>query len=150
MNVVNLTLRIYLNFVVLGGIHTSSSSQITIDKRHDSQEKLTDQQSPMASSSRGTGSEDNDSDFDNQSHEDDLENEEEQVIPKKAPEELINEQEELQKQLIVSMRDTFVSIVPFGVNLDSTTKNSLEYRTRMVKKREKLYRTIRTTRSSSK
>ncbi|CAF1683783.1 unnamed protein product, partial [Adineta ricciae] len=57
------------------GIHTSSSSQVTIDKRHDSQEKLTDQQSPMASSSRGTGSEDNDSDFDNQSHEDDLENE---------------------------------------------------------------------------
>ncbi len=49
----------------------------------------------MASSSRGTGSEDNDSDFDNQSHEDDIDNDD------KQNEDLINEQEEQKKQLIV-------------------------------------------------
>ncbi|UJR23314.1 hypothetical protein I4U23_026328 [Adineta vaga] len=82
------------------GFHTIPF-QSNSDKQHNSQEKLTDQQSPMASSSRGTGSEDNDSDFDTQSHEDDLDNEEEPIIVRKAPEELINEQEELKKQLII-------------------------------------------------
>ncbi|CAF0786571.1 unnamed protein product [Adineta ricciae] len=108
------------------GIHTSSSSQVTIDKRHDSQEKLTDQQSPMASSSRGTGSEDNDSDFDNQSHEDDLENEDEQVIPKKAPEELINEQEELQKQLIIRQQKILWSIAQEWLRKEKSYIEQLE------------------------
>ena len=80
-----------------GGIHTLSSRGNS-EKRHDSHEKLTDIQSPMASSSRGTGSEDNDSDFDNQSHDDEIDNEEEQInLPKRNEEE-----EEERKQLIVS------------------------------------------------
>lgn len=87
-------------FFVAGGIHTLSSRGNS-EKRHDSQEKLTDYQSPMASSSRGTGSEDNDSDFDNQSHEDEIDNDDEQIHNRKQTEDLINQQEEQQKQLIV-------------------------------------------------
>ncbi len=75
---------------VSGGIHTLSSRGNS-EKQHDSQEKLTDFQSPMASSSRGTGSEDNDSDLDNQSHEDEIDNDDEQI----------NKDEEQKKQLIV-------------------------------------------------
>lgn len=85
----------------LGGIHTLSS-QGPSEKQHGSQEKLADYQSPMASSSRGTCSEDNDSDFDNQSHEDDIDNDDEQIVNRQQTEDLIKEQEEQQKkQLIV-------------------------------------------------
>ncbi|CAF0970487.1 unnamed protein product [Adineta steineri] len=83
------------------GIHTLSSSRGNSEKQHDSQEKLTDHQSPMASSSRGTASEDNDSDFDNQSHEDDIDNEEEQNISRKPNEDSTNEEAESQKLLIL-------------------------------------------------
>lgn len=84
------------SFLLAGGIHTLSSRGNS-EKRHDSQEKLTDLQSPMASSSRGTGSEDNDSDFDNQSHDDEIDNEEEQINLTQHKE----EEEEEHKQLIV-------------------------------------------------
>ncbi len=80
----------YFLLSISGGIHTLSSRGNS-EKRHDSQEKLTDFQSPMASSSRGTGSEDNDSDLDNQSHEDEIDNDDEQI----------NKDEEQKKQLIV-------------------------------------------------
>ncbi len=87
-------------FFLSGGIHTLSS-QGNSEKQHDSQEKLTDFQSPMASSSRGTGSEDNDSDLDNQSHEDDIDNDE-IIISKK-----LQEEEEEQKKLFIVKRKFF-------------------------------------------
>jgi U3 small nucleolar RNA-associated protein 14 len=104
-----------LFIIVSGGIHTLSSRGNS-EKRHDSQEKLTEYQSPMASSSRGTGSEDNDSDFDNQSHEDDIDNDEEQI----------NEQEEQQKQIIVPKKK-IIFFFYLNFYLDETTKNSLGY-----------------------
>jgi hypothetical protein len=55
----------------------------------------------MASSSRGTASEDNDSDFDNQSHEDDIDNDDDQIVHRTQNEDLIKEQEEQHNQLIV-------------------------------------------------
>jgi len=96
---------IYFNLVnsfsiILGGIHTLSSRAIS-EKQNDSPEKLTDHQSPMASSSRGTASEDNDSDFDNQSHEDDIDNDDDQIVHRTQNEDLIKEQEEQHNQLIV-------------------------------------------------
>jgi hypothetical protein len=90
---------IFSSDTISGGIHTLSSRGNS-EKRHDSQEKLTDHQSQMASS-RGTGSEDNDSDFDNQSHEDDIDNDDDQSTTRRQTEDLINEQEEQKKQLIV-------------------------------------------------
>lgn len=90
------------------GIQTLSS-RANSEKRHDSQEKLTDYQSTMASSSRGTGSEDNDSDFDNQSHEDDIDNDDEQINNQKEEEEE-NEENERQKQIILRQQKILWSI----------------------------------------
>ena len=106
----------------------------------------------MASLSRGTGSEDNDSDFDNQSHEDDIDNEEEPAVARKPAEELINEQEELQKQLIVrsELCSCRSSLICSFRHLDPTAEDHVEHCTGMATKREKLCRTIGENGSSGK
>ncbi|CAF3537649.1 unnamed protein product [Rotaria sordida] len=106
------------------GIHTLSS-QGNSEKRHDSQEKLTDHQSPMASSSRGTGSEDNDSDFDNQSHEDDIDNDDEQTTNRPQSEDSINEQEQ-QKQLILRQQKILWGIEQEWLRKEKTYIEQLE------------------------
>lgn len=121
-------------------MHTLSSRD-NADKRHDSEEKLTEQQSPMASSSRGTGSEDNDSDSDNQSRDDDLDNDDELLAGRQPAEELINEEEERQKQLIVGNRCDFGEDSPLLSNSDPTAEDPVEHRSGMAAQREKLRRT---------
>ncbi|CAF0848479.1 unnamed protein product [Rotaria sp. Silwood1] len=107
------------------GIHTLSSGG-NIEKQHDSQEKLTDHQSPMASSSRGTGSEDYDSDFDNQSHEDEIDNDDEQITNRKQDEDLIDEQEEQQKQLILRQQKILWGIGQEWLRKEKTYIEQLE------------------------
>ncbi|CAF2854630.1 unnamed protein product [Rotaria sp. Silwood2] len=118
------SIRISYFYLLFGGIHTLSS-QGTNEKRHDSQEKLTNHQSPMASSSRGTGSEDYDSDFDNQSHEDDIDNDE-QITNRKQNEHFINEQEEQQKQLVLRQQKILWGIEQEWLRKEKTYIEQLE------------------------
>ncbi|CAF3181711.1 unnamed protein product [Rotaria socialis] len=107
------------------GIHTLSS-QVQSDQPHDSHEKLIDHQSPMASSSRGTGSEDNDSDFDNQSHEDDIDNDEEQTSNLKQDEDLINEQEKQRTELLLRQQRILRGIEQEWLRKEKTYIEQLE------------------------
>lgn len=81
----------------------------------------------------GAVSEDNDSDLENQSHEDEMENDDEQVY-----EETFRQQAEQQKQLIV--RETDWIGMRCGLRLVKTTENNVEHRTRMDPKRNNVSR----------
>ena len=112
---------------VLGRVQT-----IWTDKQRDHHENLNDQSSTMACSSRETVSEDNDSDFDEASHEDD-----EQPNDKDSGTE---QADEYQAQIIVrSPCDELMRA--FRFHLDPTTTNPLGHCSRMDQKRSLLRKT---------